>query len=339
MDIKQGQKMTYLVNTALLAYVLGMLFFFAYIQAKWLVLLSVGAVSVYITGYYLIHRAQLDIYVWLVYVWITFYMYVSTICLGSGFGFSLYCMSMIPVAYVIEYMAYKMKRRRVNTLLICMLVIAAFVASSLYLHYNGPLYVQDASIQIVCLIINSLTVFSFLIVYSGFMLKLVISSEEKLLHMAHRDKLTGLYNRHYITEYLNKTDAASDDQYLAMIDIDSFKRINDTYGHNAGDYILSRLAQITSETYPDFTVCRWGGEEFLISFKAANPEDARRTLDELRLSIAETDFLFDNRRIPVTITIGISSRQPDQSIDSWIQKTDDNLYLGKKSGKNKVVLL
>ncbi len=102
--------------------------------------ISIPTICIYLFGYLLIHKGRLDIYVWTVYLWITLYMGLTTVCLGYGFGFHLYCMSMIPVMYVTEYLAYKLERRSLKALYVCSAVCVIYMVYTGYVSYYGPIY-------------------------------------------------------------------------------------------------------------------------------------------------------------------------------------------------------
>ncbi len=174
-----------------------------------------------------------------------------------------------------------------------------------------------------------------MITYTRIMLNSIISSEEKLKALSYTDKLTGLFNRHYMMEQLEHPDMFSPADTIAMIDLDDFKKINDIYGHNAGDYVLTKSADIMKSTCENAVISRWGGEEFLILMK--DEPKARELMEALRKNIQGAAFSFDSQQIPVTVTIGLAEKNDFSTVDKWVQKADENLYLGKNSGKNQVV--
>jgi diguanylate cyclase (GGDEF)-like protein len=124
--------------------------------------------------------------------------------------------------------------------------------------------------------------------------------------------------------------------FLAIADIDDFKKINDSYGHNAGDAVLKAVSERMKQQCPECRIARWGGEEFLI-LSQKNSEDGKALLEQMRQAIAGKAVSFEQQCIPVTMTIGIAARQPEQSIDAWIQNADSKLYIGKNNGKNQIV--
>ena len=334
---EQGaQKLTYGINTVILCMVLGLMLFFKIIEIPFLFYYSIPTAGVYLFGYYLISQKKLDIYVWMVYLWLTTYMGITTVCVGHDFGFHLYCMSMIPVMFVTEYISYKLEHKSLKAMPVCVGVVIFYLICTGYVLYNGPVYVRDNAIAGVFWFSNSLIVFGFLIFYTNWLIRTIVASEDRLTQMAHIDKLTGLYNRHYMMELLEKLTSDADGSVLAIADIDFFKKINDTYGHNAGDYVLQRMAELLKEAGKDAYVCRWGGEEFLILLSGHLVKDD--IFEEIRKKVGRSEFSFEGREIHVTITIGVAYRKKDETIDRWIQRADEKLYYGKEHGRNQVVV-
>lgn len=335
MTKEKAQKYSYWVNTVILLMVFGLMAFFWMLDVPFLVIFSIPTACVYIIGYFLIYKEKLDIYVWMVYLWLSIYMGLTTICLGYGFGFHLYCMSMIPVMFVTEYLAYKLKTRSLKALYVSIAICVVYIVSTGYVSNIGPIYERDESAAKVFWLMNSVIVFGFLIFYTNWMLSLVKESDKRLVEMAHIDRLTGLYNRHYLMELLQGLISTDANDVIAMADIDYFKKINDTYGHNAGDYCLQKLAEILRGFSDQASVGRWGGEEFLIYLPAEKSKPD--FFENLRRKVEETEFCFENNNIKVTITIGIAKRNTHASVEKWIQQADENLYIGKNKGRNMCV--
>ncbi len=192
MTIETAKKYSYIVNTFILFLVFGLMAFFKIMDATFLVYFSIPTIAVYLIGYFLIWKKMLAAYVYMIYLWITVYMGVTTVCLGYGFGFHLYCMSMIPIVFVTEYMAYKLKRRSLKALYVSMGVCIVYLVSTGLVSNIGPIYKIDDSAAKIFWLMNSVIVFGFLIFYTNWMLRLVIESDKKLVELAHVDKLTGL---------------------------------------------------------------------------------------------------------------------------------------------------
>ncbi|MCR5518242.1 MAG: GGDEF domain-containing protein [Lachnospiraceae bacterium] len=328
-------KITYIVNTALFIFVIGLMLSFYMAKAWIMVYFSIPTVMVYAIGYVLIKADHLYAYVLMVYFWIILYMTIATVCMGNNYGFQLYCMSLIPIAYVIRYFTFKLERKPVNANIISFFIVAAFLVSTLCVIKNGAIYSEKRDYALIFWICNSGSVFFFLIYYTKALVSIIINSEKQLLNIAHVDRLTGLYNRRYMMEVLEKIDKEYKTPYLAILDIDDFKKVNDHYGHNAGDYVLEKLSNIMKNVIKDDVICRWGGEEFLIY--GDDSREAYDKLENLRKTICETRFEFEDQIIDISVTIGMSIRTRDMSTDIWIKTADEKLYEGKNSGKNKVL--
>ena len=336
MDEQKIQKLTYGINAVILAMVFGLMAFFKMCGVKFLVWFSIPAALVYIIGFLLIAKLKLLAYVRMVFTWLPFYMCVTTVCLGYGYGFHLYCFSLVPISFVTEYMGYKMRKKSINGMVFSLGIGLLYLASTSYVSYFGPVYVRDQKYAAVFWLFNSASVLFFLTFYTNYLIRTIIRSEDKLKEIALVDRLTGLYNRHFMLECLDKLDSGCRTAYIAIADIDDFKKINDNYGHNAGDLVLEKVSARMKSDCKSCTVSRWGGEEFLILIPPTIA-DPTMLIDELRKHIADERVNFEGQEIAVTITAGVAKRQEGQSIDQWIQTADGKLYDGKHSGKNKVV--
>ena len=125
---------------------------------------------------------------------------------------------------------------------------------------------------------------------------------------------------------------------VAIGDIDFFKHINDTYGHDAGDYVLETIAKIMNEFMESKgMVARWGGEEFLFSFENINGDYAFEEMSKLLHLIERYEFSFNGTPIKVTMTFGLEEYDDNLGVDKVISKADEKLYMGKEQGRNRVI--
>lgn len=166
----------------------------------------------------------------------------------------------------------------------------------------------------------------------------LIEEKKKLITESLTDPLTGILNRRAILEELSQrmNHHLYDFEHLSilMLDIDFFKKINDNYGHIVGDKVLIKVSEIISQLIRGFdTVGRYGGEEFLVILPNTNSENAYKAAERIRKKIEETEF--DDIE-HLTVSIGFTS-YADESIESLINKADQNLYEAKRNGRNKVV--
>ena len=120
-------------------------------------------------------------------------------------------------------------------------------------------------------------------------------------------------------------------------DIDDFKKVNDTYGHNIGDEVLVTVADIITSNVPDnASVCRWGGEEILILIQD-NLNGALPIAEKIRAEIAASSTIVEQGALKITMTFGVAEYTPGLTITKLISLADDNLYRGKNEGKNRVI--
>ncbi|AEA34428.1 GGDEF domain-containing protein [Hippea maritima] len=169
---------------------------------------------------------------------------------------------------------------------------------------------------------------------------------EKTQQMAAYDELTGLYNRRFgmirLKEEYKRSLRTEQCLCLIMFDVDHFKKINDTYGHQAGDYILSSVSKILKSNFrTEDVVLRYGGEEFLCAMSNSDKENAVKKAEEIRKIIQETQFKWRDVPIKITISAGVSridiKNGEQKSIEQLIKEADEALYIAKRSGRNKIV--
>lgn len=156
-------------------------------------------------------------------------------------------------------------------------------------------------------------------------------ANDELYRMANQDALTGLWNRRYL---FNQACNGCQDRNIAMLDIDHFKQVNDTYGHDGGDSALITIAKILQLYFPEDVVARFGGEEFCIQACGEFDNFVER-LDKLRQRVEQTTIYHNGTEIRVTISIGVAIAQP--SLDTQIKLADDRLYMAKENGRNRVI--
>src|SRR5215831_8526740 len=169
--------------------------------------------------------------------------------------------------------------------------------------------------------------------------------QRQMYESALRDGLTKVFNKKYFTDYLEKefAFAARHKGPLALIflDIDHFKKINDTYGHPAGDFVLSELSQMMANLVrTEDVLARFGGEEFTVLCRGTDLAGARIVAERLRKAVEERAFTFGGKTIPVTISLGIAS-VPDGGVNdhaAFLAAADKALYEAKRTGRNRVCL-
>ncbi len=166
---------------------------------------------------------------------------------------------------------------------------------------------------------------------------------ESVFKIMTTDGLTRTYNKRYLLESLDRELQRCRRRSLKlcamMMDIDHFKKVNDTWGHLAGDTILAEFAQrVSSVLQGDETLARYGGEEFALVIPDADLEEALQTAENIRLAVSRTPVLFDGEQIPITVSIGVAEFSKDSATDavSLLDSADRMLYVAKSSGRNQV---
>ena len=166
---------------------------------------------------------------------------------------------------------------------------------------------------------------------------------EQLNIAAMTDPLTGLHNRRYMTQAIEqeKLRFKRTERPFALIiaDIDHFKVVNDTYGHECGDEVLKQVSRtILGLLREQDHVARWGGEEFLVMLPETGLKGAESVADKLRMAVAETVAKGPDGGVKVTMTFGVAEFSNRVSVDEIIKNADNALYQGKETGRNKVVV-
>jgi len=165
---------------------------------------------------------------------------------------------------------------------------------------------------------------------------------EEIYRMTIIDGLTQIHNKRYLFESLDKEliRARRYERELGLLifDIDFFKRINDQFGHLAGDHVLRELARVVQERIRrDEVFARYGGEEFVIVLPETGLSGAQALAENLRTRVAAHGFAFQGERIPVTISVGVAQlAKEDRTAADLIQRADEKLYEAKRGGRNQV---
>ena len=165
---------------------------------------------------------------------------------------------------------------------------------------------------------------------------------EQLSEKVQEDQLTGTLNRRGLEDAFEREAARADRQgsllCLAILDIDDFKQINDTHGHQTGDDALKYLARMVDETIrPTDIVARFGGEEFVILLPETGMDEAVAVMTRLQRNLTKKFFLHNNERLLMTFSAGVAQRIPGEIQDAVVARADKALYIAKQTGKNRVL--
>jgi diguanylate cyclase len=174
----------------------------------------------------------------------------------------------------------------------------------------------------------------------------IINLEKELAQMSElvcEDHLTGSLNRRGLDESLereiNRATRFNKPLCVALLDLDDFKKINDTYGHTTGDEVLVHLVSVIKDTLRKLDViARFGGEEFLVLLPETPADDALKIVTRIQRELTKRIFMHDNLSILITFSAGVASMQPNESQKELLARADNALYEAKRAGKNRVIL-
>ncbi|WP_028452858.1 biofilm regulation diguanylate cyclase SiaD [Chitinilyticum aquatile] len=165
----------------------------------------------------------------------------------------------------------------------------------------------------------------------------------ELQRTASHDLLTGLFNRRYLFDRLSdelaKAVRGQGGFALAMGDVDFFKQINDSCGHDVGDAALCHVARMIEAPLREYDLCgRWGGEEFLLLFPAGDLESAQQAIQRIRQQLLDQPFIHDGQICPLTLSFGCTTYQHGESITAILKRVDEALYRAKHAGRDCIEL-
>ncbi len=166
---------------------------------------------------------------------------------------------------------------------------------------------------------------------------------QKLSFEANKDKLTKIYNRGYILDYIGKLENGEKPYSIMLLDVDRFKYYNDRYGHNIGDFVLKLLAETIKNTLntpdlKDYKFARYGGEEFIVVIPSDDNDTVIKTMEIVKSSIVSANFSTDKYSLKVTVSIGASVSKIGKSSYETIEEADKALYIAKETGRNRFIL-
>lgn len=158
-----------------------------------------------------------------------------------------------------------------------------------------------------------------------------------LKNLIENDPLTTLYNRRSCNNKLKALENEKIDYSVVMCDVDWFKKINDNYGHDAGDHVLIKISQLILDNIKDCGFAsRWGGEEFLLIYQL-DYGGTKARVEQLQKAIREYDFTYGDNEIRIRMTFGVEAGHKDEHYEERVKRADNKLYIGKNNGRDQIV--
>lgn len=271
----------------------------------------------------------------LMFVAIIAYWAGSEILLGSQYGYHHVIWPLIVAMVLLDVLHGR-------ALYLSLSVCVGAVVASTFLPEQGLIMGENSMMpffNMLYLIVSCLILIPVIIYFHQSNLYVL----NKLHEQANTDALTGLYNRRRMLEDIHLQQALCERNNsnfcLILGDIDFFKKLNDSYGHAAGDAGLVHLSKLLKDTVRKTdSVSRWGGEEFLILLSGSGEKEAYQIANTLRELIANQAIKFQDRHLHLTLSFGVAHYKAGQSIDHTIHNADLALYQAKVQGRNRVVL-
>ena len=269
----------------------------------------------------------------------------ATVCVGLKPDFCMFLLMIIPLAFLVPN-----KKKYIPFIIMFISVPSYGILRFIYLIPGRERYdMNDSSYTTVFYVINIL-VGSFVLIYVAMIFtgmhryndcKARIQNEQ-LRTLASTDPLTKLNNRRemgrILNDIVNISRVYGTDYIVGICDIDDFKKVNDSLGHDCGDVVLKEIARVlTSLTRENDFLCRWGGEEFLILLNQIERNTAKEIAERFRAKISEAEIRYKDTVLSVTMTFGVSDARESDSYESMFRLADNRLYEGKENGKNQVV--
>ena len=321
----------YIANTAYLILRVVYLVLFLIAGLYPLVWIDAASILIYTFFYFLIKKRKYYPYALLCGNEFFAFIIGTTLLIGFHTGFHFYLIGLCVVSFFTSY--FPKKKNLKGSVIWAGLSLIIYIVIFVVDNFRDPRFIIDKWLSITLVSINIVVVFLFVVFYLFVFLRYALSLEKKIINESRTDELTEISNRYGLYDYFYQLDNKSS-KVLALFDIDYFKAINDDYGHVTGDYILKRVAEITTTILEDEFVCRYGGEEFVVVLKEENNFER---LEALRKAIQEEVFEFEGHEHRITVTVGVAHYEKDMTLEKWVELADEKMYFGKKAGKNRTI--
>lgn len=271
------------------------------------------------------------------YFEIIFFSAMTELISGGHFGTLTFVIGMVAVIFFM--LPYSNRKKHIYQLVGAALAVAISLISvfnySLYPELMDLVLHHSSFVKVLNLII---TLFSLFYLTNLYLVELR-TTREKLDYSSNHDMLTGLYNRRFFESIMKRSKDEKETSFsVAMLDVDDFKKINDTHGHETGDRVLAAVSKCIESCLPqDAVAVRWGGEEFVLYLPQVENSRALEVLEMFRTKLSEQEIYHKGTRVAITATIGLCTGESIADYEEYLRQADEKLYWGKKHGKNQIV--
>ncbi|MGQ7246604.1 GGDEF domain-containing protein [Halomonas sp. V046] len=312
----------------------GFILVFLRLDQSLLAVFNVVSVAIWLAAWLANRAAHYNRAIYLIAGETALHATLATLLLGAASGFHFF---LVPIACLVT-ISPNLARWKSAILGLCLMTLFILLDEDLMGDIAGPLPTLPGPLYHV-LVASAL----FILVGFAISVRLVFEMQEsRLTHMATRDALTGLFNRRFASDYLHQLAAQRQREpapcCIALLDIDHFKRINDSYGHDVGDLSLVSISSLLQAHFRRSDIlCRWGGEEFLVIFPNTSLEDIHPVIEQLRSQLTHLCIEHDKGEFQLTLSIGVTEIAPHETVDVPINRADRLLYRAKAEGRDRIV--
>jgi diguanylate cyclase (GGDEF)-like protein len=310
------------------------LFFWADVTA--LAYVNIASVLSYVIVFELARRGEIEKSWALTVVEVLGHAILAVSVIGWDSGFHYYILLVIPVAVISSIRPVWLKGATVLSVMLTYLLL------DIALRHQGPAKALPPFVIDGLHYFNVVGVMIILIFLAGYYYFLINKAAAALHEMASTDPLTQLKNRRAISDVIKREEGrvrrGPHQLSFILCDLDHFKRINDTRGHDVGDLVLTTVSQALSGGIRDVDyIARWGGEEFLAVLPDTDEQGAMVVAERLRSKVATLQTQAGGQALPISMTLGVATKLPGETAEQTIARADAALYEGKRSGRNRVV--
>jgi diguanylate cyclase len=295
---------------------------------------NLGSVGLYLLAWGMLRQRRNRIAVVLVWAEILLHAAVATRVLGWDSGFHYYVLVMLPMVFVSP------TRHQFAKVGLGLLIGGYYLALDSLGHHHAPLASIAPGAMNLVRMFNIATTLLLLAVLANFYLRAVLRAERRLHDLATTDTLTSLANRRrgleVAVQHLGRRRRDGAPLSFILGDVDHFKSVNDRFGHDKGDRLLTQVAQALQGAVREHdTVCRWGGEEFLIVLPGTALAPALQVAERVREAVNALVLPTDTGPMTTSITLGVSTLRDGEALEDTIARADAAMYRGKLAGRNR----
>lgn len=300
------------------------------------------SVTCYFIEYSVLKRNP-TVFLWIFFAEVLIHATLAVYFVGWDCGFQFYPFAMVSILFYCDHTLRRDGFASIYPLVVSGISVAAFFLEDEIGKNLTPVYSLQPQVVQSLNSANGVMILAMVALFSKVYIDRILFIESELTQNAEFDELTGLPNRHRLDRILDEQQIGKmggpKEYAVAILDLDDFKKVNDRFGHLAGDQVLKKMAAILKGIEAENVfVARWGGEEFIALVRDENAYDTLTDLMEmLRRQVEGTVVFFENWRLRETVSIGVSATTDALVFKELVEEADACLYEAKGNGKNQVV--